>query len=219
MYHPLWLTGVGHWYLPINKELPSSWREYDGKELPAELTRTGKLRFADEFNIGRSGIQDRRRRRLYHQRYLISMDLTLPFGRWKKRNERDVEAGINDRKKIRPALLTYTLFEYLHYIEEPSDISFQYNLSSFHCLFAVGMPNIATQSGVSLYMILVPMHTYSTRVQQRDQTHSEAAAALVTAAAATAASGRVAVVVPTYTVVVVVRRIVEVRVVLLHHQP
>lgn len=27
-------------------------------------------------------------------------------------------------KKIRPALLTYTLFEYLHYIKEPSDIPF-----------------------------------------------------------------------------------------------
>lgn len=37
MYHPLWLTGVGHWYLPINKELPSLCREYDGEELPAEL--------------------------------------------------------------------------------------------------------------------------------------------------------------------------------------
>lgn len=41
--HPLWLTGVGYWYLPINKELPSLCREYDEEELPAELTRTGKL--------------------------------------------------------------------------------------------------------------------------------------------------------------------------------
>lgn len=42
----------------------------------------------------------------------------------KKRKERDLEAGINDIKKKRPALLTYTLFEYLHYIKEPSDIPF-----------------------------------------------------------------------------------------------
>lgn len=56
-------------------------------------------------------------------------------------------------------LHTYTLFEYLHYIKEPSDIPFSTTLPSFHCLFAVGMPNIATQSGVSLYMILVPIHT------------------------------------------------------------
>lgn len=41
--HPLWLTGVGYWYLPINKELPSLCREHDGEELSAELTRTGKL--------------------------------------------------------------------------------------------------------------------------------------------------------------------------------
>lgn len=69
---------MGHWYLPINKELPSLCREYDGEELLAELTRTGKLRFADECKI----IHDtRRRRRLYNQRYFISMDLTLPFGR------------------------------------------------------------------------------------------------------------------------------------------
>lgn len=83
--HPLWLTGVGHWYLPIEKELPSLCREYDGEELPAELTRTGKLRFADECKI----IHDtrRRRRRLYNQRYFISMDsdcgyqitCTLPY--------------------------------------------------------------------------------------------------------------------------------------------
>lgn len=73
MYHPLWLTGLGYWYLPINKELPSLCREHNGEELSAEWTRTGKLRFADEFNIGRSGIHDGRRR-LYHQRYFISMD-------------------------------------------------------------------------------------------------------------------------------------------------
>lgn len=98
MYHPLWLTGVGYWCLPINRELPGLCREYDGKELPAELTRTGKLRFADECKI----IHNERRRLnnqryfismdsdcgyqitctyLYNQRYFISMDLTLPFGR------------------------------------------------------------------------------------------------------------------------------------------
>lgn len=70
MYHPLWLTGVGHWYLPINKELPSLCREYDGEELPAELTRTGKLRFADECSL----MAHNERRRLKNQRYFISMD-------------------------------------------------------------------------------------------------------------------------------------------------
>lgn len=222
---------MGHWYLSRRNYLV--YVEYDGEELPAELTRTGKLRFADECKMTHSTRRRRRHhRRLYHQRYIISMDsdcgcqitCTLPHHSGDEKKEERMRSQIAKqvltiKKYDQRYLHTYTLFEYLHYIKEPSDISFQYNLSSFHCLFAVGMPNIATQSGVSLYMILVPMHTYSTRVQQRDQTHSEAAAALVTAAAAAAASGRVAVVVPTYTVVVVVRRIVEVRVVLLHHQP
>lgn len=41
--HPLWLTGVGYWYLSRRNYLPSLCREYDEEELPAELTRTGKL--------------------------------------------------------------------------------------------------------------------------------------------------------------------------------
>lgn len=59
MYHPLWLTGVGP-YLSIRNYLVCVPREHDGEELPAELTSTGKLRFADESNIGtgRSGIHD-----------------------------------------------------------------------------------------------------------------------------------------------------------------
>lgn len=76
----------------INKELPSLCREYDGEELAAELTRTGKLRFADECKIIHDTRRRRRRhrhppRRLYHQRYFILMDsncgsqitCTLPY--------------------------------------------------------------------------------------------------------------------------------------------
>lgn len=135
MYHPLWLTGVGHWYLSRRNYLVGVPREHDGEELPAELTRTGKLRFADEFNIGRSGIHDGRRRRLYHQRYFISMDsdcgyqitCTLPYhsGDGEKIGKNEISKQVLTIKEYDQRYLhTYTLFEYLHYIEEPSDIPF-----------------------------------------------------------------------------------------------
>lgn len=80
MYHPSSLADWRGTLVSIDRELPSLCREHNGEELPAELTRTGKLRFADECKIIHDG-RRRRRRRLYNQRYFISMDLTLPFGR------------------------------------------------------------------------------------------------------------------------------------------
>lgn len=150
----------------------------------------------------------------------ISSQWTLPYhsGDEKKEEKNEISKQVLMTKEYDQRYLhTYTLFEYLHYIKEPSDISFQYNLV-FVSLLVCGRNAQHCDPVGSFTIHDISTNAYSTRVQQRDQTHSEAAAALVTAAAA-AASGRVAVVVPTYTVVVVVRRIVEVRVVLLHHQP
>lgn len=59
----------------------------------------------------------------------VDIKLHVPYvtiqemGKNGKNEISDREAGIND-KRIRPALPTYTLFEYLHYIKEPSDIPF-----------------------------------------------------------------------------------------------
>lgn len=53
---------------------------------------------------------------------------TLPYHSGDEKKEERMRSQIAKQvltiKNIRPALPTYTLFEYLHYIKEPSDIPF-----------------------------------------------------------------------------------------------
>lgn len=124
----MWDIGV---YLSIRNYLPSLCREHDGEELPAELTRTGKLVYMMNvvvviiivivYTINDISSQWTR---------TVDVKLHVPRSRYltiremERKGKNEIPKQVLIRKKIRPALPTYTLFEYLHYIKEPFDIPF-----------------------------------------------------------------------------------------------
>lgn len=126
----MWDIGI---YLSIRNYLPSLCREYDGEELPAELTGTGKLVYMMNvvvvvviiivivYTINDISSQWTRtvdvKLHVPRSRYLTNREM-------ERKGKNEISKQVLMTKKIRPALLTYTLFEYLHYIKEPSNIPF-----------------------------------------------------------------------------------------------